>query len=356
MTSSKPLLAAICNQENQEAECSESRSQLWQTSHQNSMAADGQESSFAPFHDSWAGPSSNVVSKPLICQPVVHVPLEAPIMGGHTMNSSCIEASFTQVGICHPKQFDPTSTPMGTAKGTDFTFDISVITDHHQPIAKVLGPLSPITEEPSSFKSSSSSRSSNSTASSVPSEPPSTHTHVLTEFNPFLPQYVKTMLNTLTHTAGDKLLVRLNSPIPKLGTTVCLDGCSLSLKKINEGGFATIFLAKEEDDVASLHTFKVQSPPCEWEVVVMAEVRERLKRASSKFLVSRERGEVRERGGVLVNREWGGILVSRERGGVLVSKKWGGVPGKQGMGWSPGKQGMGWSPGKQERGKGVESW
>lgn len=285
VTSSKPLLAAMCNQENQEAE----QSRSWQPSHHNSMAADGQESSFAPFHDSWASTckqeqyavQGNVAAKPLSCQPVIHLPLEAPIMG-HTMNSSCVEASFTQVGICHPKQFDPTSTPMVTLKGTDFTFDMSAIADHHQPMAKG---LSPITEEPSSFKSSSSSRSSNSTASSVPSEPPSSsHSHFPTEFNPFLPQYVNTMLNTLSHPAGDKLVVRLNSPLSKIGTTICLDGHSLNLQKVTEGGFATVYLARGENDL-SPRTLKVQSPPCEWEIAIMVEVRERLKKTSSRFLV-----------------------------------------------------------------------
>jgi len=96
-----------------------------------------QESSFVPFHDSWANHSRNTSSAPLagsqrvdtasaVLQsstsnnpnfPTYHAPLGVPVKSvglnveerGREKTS---EQSFTQFDIAHPGEFEPASTPM----------------------------------------------------------------------------------------------------------------------------------------------------------------------------------------------------------------------------------------------------
>ena len=119
------------------------------------------QSSFAPFHDSWANSSKDVMAasrpesvtstasgvgqqqqvpgralRPVSAQSgqmeeregemVYHTALGVPLAGGGggarlgsgsgsggVVNSSIIDQSFTQVGICHPKVPPTISTPLG---------------------------------------------------------------------------------------------------------------------------------------------------------------------------------------------------------------------------------------------------
>jgi len=181
------------------------------------------------------------------------------------------EQSFTQFDIAHPGEFEPASTPMKDR--IDFTFDVSVIpgevTSTEQPPLSSSPPdailcpprrrslmcggnLSTIMEESGSYKSSGSSRftvssSSSSQQSSVPldsitEEPP----------NPFLPQCINFMLNSLGFPMNK--MERIGGPVPRLaGTSVTLGKERFaSLRRLADGGYAIIFTATQEDTQKAL--------------------------------------------------------------------------------------------------------
>ena len=127
--------------------CSYDRSQSFQPSQSNlssfSVYEDSQESSFAPFHDSWASRSKNASGaacasfrrteepqlqsqslvpgdrEPGLCY---RAPLGAPVVPrteeNHLANAT-IEQSFTQFDIRHPGLYEPASTPMVERVGRD---------------------------------------------------------------------------------------------------------------------------------------------------------------------------------------------------------------------------------------------
>lgn len=87
------------------------------------------QSSLAPFHDSWSnaplpGPAASGQKQQGVgvATRIYHAPLEAPIMhGGGGDNGErgnlTMEQSFTQFDIRHPSSFEPVSTPMGARSG-----------------------------------------------------------------------------------------------------------------------------------------------------------------------------------------------------------------------------------------------
>ena len=86
------------------------------------------QSSLAPFHDSWSnapppGPTGQNQKQQGVgvATRVYHAPLEAPIMQGGGDNRErgnlTMEQSFTQFDIRHPTSFEPVSTPMGARSG-----------------------------------------------------------------------------------------------------------------------------------------------------------------------------------------------------------------------------------------------
>ena len=114
--------------------CSYDRSQSFQPSQSNvssfSVYEDSQESSFVPFHDSWANRTKNAsgvartslrkTEESLVSgdrEPVLsyHAPLGAPIVPRTEENdlaNATVDQEFTQFDIQHPRQFEPASTPM----------------------------------------------------------------------------------------------------------------------------------------------------------------------------------------------------------------------------------------------------
>ena len=86
------------------------------------------QSSLAPFHDSWSNApapapavSGQKQQRVGVATRVYHAPLEAPIMHGGGDNRErgnlTMEQSFTQFDIRHPTSFEPVSTPMGARSG-----------------------------------------------------------------------------------------------------------------------------------------------------------------------------------------------------------------------------------------------
>lgn len=86
------------------------------------------QSSLAPFHDSWSnapppGPTGQNQKHQAVGvgTRIYHAPLEAPIMQGGSDNRErgnlTMEQSFTQFDIRHPTSFEPVSTPMGARSG-----------------------------------------------------------------------------------------------------------------------------------------------------------------------------------------------------------------------------------------------
>ena len=116
-------------------DCSYDRSQSFQPSQSNvssfSAYEDSQESSFVPFHDSWASRSKNASGaarpsfrrteelqpqslapgdrEPGLCY---RAPLGAPVVPRTEENHTAVEQSFTQFDIRHPGLYEPASTPM----------------------------------------------------------------------------------------------------------------------------------------------------------------------------------------------------------------------------------------------------
>ena len=83
------------------------------------------QSSLAPFHDSWStaphvrGGLKVSEQQQQLMGKEYHAPLEAPVMTRekrHT-ESQNFEQSFTQFDIRHPNTFEPVSTPMGARSG-----------------------------------------------------------------------------------------------------------------------------------------------------------------------------------------------------------------------------------------------
>ena len=83
-----------------------------------------EQSSFAPFHDSWStAPSAakNVSGRDQVGREYL-APLEAPVMKNEKrvgLNQT-MEQTFTQFDIKHPSNFEPVSTPMGVRCGELF--------------------------------------------------------------------------------------------------------------------------------------------------------------------------------------------------------------------------------------------
>lgn len=120
--------------------CSQSQSLACQPSQSNmssfSVFEDSREqSSFVPFHDSWAnsskdtgGPGARPVSsgqqrkeqmgavqQEVVYRATLGVPLEGE--GSGSGNVTTIDQSFTQIGICHPKTAPSISTPISSRIG-----------------------------------------------------------------------------------------------------------------------------------------------------------------------------------------------------------------------------------------------
>lgn len=244
------------------------------------------ESSFIPYHDSMQ--TSISCKNPSVLQDqgprAYSAPLGVPIVHYEPVLS---EQTFTQIDIAHPKDFDCVSTPKTAYQQRDFSMNLSMIPpeiEDAKPMhvqASKPGTLTPIKEEPSgSSKLTSSSRftvsSSNSSGNSCQSVSSDHHSM---DCNPFIPDMINRMLNSLGGMPQDAVQIVTNQlPFITPGKTLLLPGStyhSVSFLTTCNTRSSDIYLVQGCFGKQVLQVYSTDIPLM-WEVTILNQLQHRL--------------------------------------------------------------------------------